>query len=372
VKLAPLYSGLAISVRDASDNIKVLSRLLGDPVDYAAEIRESQQRLREGHERQVMSATLLPLHEARRNGHVKRPQDVAIPIQPGRVAFHDYPIREVIPYIDWREFFPAWGLKGHYPELLDSPEKGEEARKLLADAKEMLELFAAERALGLHAALGLFPASSIDDDIVVWDDRRRIVLPQLRNQAAGPDANLCLADYVLAHQMVPEGDYVGVFAVTAGVGLSKLVAKYREAGDDYHAIMCKLLADRLTEALCEVMHMNMRRQMWGVERERITPEQAIAGRYRGKRYAFGYPSCPDHSLKRDVFELLRIGEFMPMSLTDNYMISPGESLCGIVLSDHSAEYFAVGLVDDEQVADYAARRGMSVEEVRKLIPKNLQ
>jgi 5-methyltetrahydrofolate--homocysteine methyltransferase len=373
VKLAPLYSGLTVHVRDASQNVKVLSRLGNDRDDFADQLREEQSRLRGEHERHAVTANMRSLPQARRNGHVKQPMDVSIPLQPGRVAFHDYPIGDVIPYIDWSGFFPSWGMKGRYPELLDSVEKGAEARKLLADAGELLEKIAADRSLGLHAALGLFTASSIDDDIVVWDDdRRSVLLPQLRNQSDGAGPNLCLADYVLAHQTIPEGDHIGVFAVTAGVGLERLAGQYRDAGDDYRAIMCKLLADRLTEALAEVMHAYMRRQMWGFEKGRIAPEQALAGQYRGKRYAFGYPACPDHSLKREVFELLRIGDFMPMSLTENFMISPGESLCGIVLSHPAAEYFPVGRIDEEQLADYAARRAMTVEQIRRLIPNNVQ
>ncbi len=374
VKIAPHYSGAVINVRDASDNVKVLARLMGpDKETYIKEVKDKQEKLRTEYLRSQQSTQLRLLSEARRNGYVKQPQGVRIPAELGRVTFHDYSIQEVVPYIDWRFFFPAWGIKGHYPQLLDSPEKGEEARKLFADAQQMLQRLSQEGSLHLHAVAGLFQASSIEDDIAVWNDaHQRTLLPQLRNQEEGQGRNLCLADYLLAQQMVPEGDFIGLFAVTAGVGLDAITAKYKEQGDEYSAIMCKLLADRLTEALAEVVHTYVRCNLWGYEKPgEFTPAQIIAGEYRGLRMAFGYPACPDHSLKREVFSLLDVDENMPMTLTENWMIYPGESLCGMIFSDPAAEYFSVGRVDGKQLADYARRRGMSEEEVRKLIPHNL-
>jgi len=267
--------------------------------------------------------------------------------------------------IDWNFFFPAWGLKGRYPEILDHPEKGEEARKLFTDAQTLLARIRDERLLTLQATIGIFPAHSEGDDIVITDPKgREKRLAMLRNQTHG-EANQSLADYI-----APDGDWIGCFAVTAGVGLKALTEKFRADGDDYSAILAKLLADRLTEAFAEVIHSFVRRQMWGYEQgKELTPEQIIRGEYRGRRMAFGYPASPDHSLKREVFDLLATEITTDMKLTENYMIDPGEALCGLLFAD--ADYFAVGSIDQGQLADYAQRRNMKSEEIRKIIPNNL-
>ena len=222
--------------------------------------------------------------------------------------------------------------------------------------------------------IGLYPAAADGDDIVLYADesreRERMRLPQLRNQQADRERNLSLADFV-----APLGsgvkDYVGAFAVTAGLGLEELAGRYRSEGDDYSAIMAKLLADRLTEAFAEVVHSFVRRQMWGYETaEAPTPQQVIAGEYRGRRMAFGYPASPDHSLKREIFDLLAVEQTTRMRLTENWMISPGEALCGLFFAD--AEYFSVGRIDAEQLLDYARRRGMEAGEVKKIIPNNIR
>ena len=192
-------------------------------------------------------------------------------------------------------------------------------------------------------------------------DRR---LAMLRNQTRGAE-NRSLADFI-----APAGDWIGCFAVTAGIGLKELTARFRDEGDDYSAIMAKLLADRLTEAFAEAVHLFVRRQMWGYERgDMPAPAQVVRGDYRGRRMAFGYPASPDHTLKREVFDLLAAEVTTSMHLTENYMIDPGEALCGLLFAD--ADYFAVGTVDEEQIADYAQRRGLDPETVRKVIPNNL-
>ena len=177
------------------------------------------------------------------------------------------------------------------------------------------------------------------------------------------------ADFI-ADEKAGRTDYIGAFALTGGIGLKELTEKFRAEGDDYNAILSKLLADRLTEALCEWVHIFIRRQMWGYETgPALTPEQIIRGQYRGKRMAFGYPACPDHSLKREVFDLLAADKTTAMRLNDNYMITPEEALCGLFFAD--AEYFSVGRIDREQLADYAARRNMDIETIEKLIPNNI-
>ena len=219
----------------------------------------------------------------------------------------------------------------------------------------------------MNPAYEPLPSSVIaeGDDIWITDPKgREHRLAMLRNQTRGQE-NLSLADFI-----APKGDWIGCFAVTAGIGLKELCEKFRAAGDDYNAIMAKLLADRLTEAFAEAVHSFVRRQMWGYETgEAPTPRQVIRGEYRGRRMAFGYPASPDHSLKREVFDLLAAELTTGMKLTENYMVDPGEALCGLLLAD--ADYFSVGTVDTEQLLDYARRLGLDVELVKKLIPHNI-
>ena len=217
--------------------------------------------------------------------------------------------------------------------------------------------------------MGIFPAVSRKDDILLTDPKgRRHTLAMLRNQTRGAE-NLSLADFI-ADERDGTTDYIGAFALTAGIGLQELCEKFRSEGDDYSAIMAKLLSDRLTEAFAETVHSFVRRQMWGYETgPELTPQQVIAGEYRGRRMAFGYPASPDHSLKREVFDLLSVAQTTRMQLTENWMISPGEALCGLLFSD--ARYFSIGQIDTKQLRDYAKRRGLAVETVKKLIPNNV-
>ena len=365
VKIAPVYSGLTLHSPNASRNAQLLAAVLGPGREaFEKQVRERQEALRQEFRAAEKARTLLPLEEARNNRPETRRKPVE-PKHPGRLVFPDFDVADVEPYIDWNFFFPAWELPGRYPEILDHPEKGTEARKLLADAQALLARIRDKRLLTLQGVAGLFPARSEGDDIVVTDAKGgEHRLAMLRNQTRGAD-NRSLADYI-----APGGDWIGCFAVTAGVGLAELTAKFREAGDDYSAIMAKLLADRLTEAFAETVHLFVRRQMWGYEEGAMpTPEQVIRGHYRGRRMAFGYPATPDHTLKRDVFDLLGAERTTRMRLTENHMIDPGEALCGLLLAD--ADYFAVGPIDEAQLADYARRRGLEPGEMRKIIPNNL-
>ncbi len=373
VKIAPAYSGLVIHSRDASENITILNRLFGEDSErYAREHRAKQENLRAQFEQHAAGRGYVSLETARRNKYAKQASQVITPDQTGQVVFKDYPIAEAAKYIDWNFFFPAWGLKGRYPDLLDSTDKGEEARKLLADARQMLEEIEHRKLLQLNGVVGIYPASSDGDDIVVTaPDGKKIRFAQLRNQEGQQKHNLSLADFIMPHGSGTE-DYICVFTVTAGIGLDTLTASYREDGDDYKAIMAKLLADRLAEAFAEAIHKFVRQVLWGYEKEGMNVADILDGKYQGIRAVFGYPACPDHSLKREAFELLGAEAATGMRLTDNYMIDPGESLCGVILPGSEACYFDVGRIDDSQLEDYAARRGMSTEQVASLIPRNIK
>lgn len=365
VKIAPVYSGLVVHSPDASHNTRILGALLGPGRSaFEERVRTEQEALRRKFRDAERSRTLLPLTEAR-SARPEVRHKPAVPLHPGRMVFPDFDVADAEPFIDWNFFFPAWGLPGRYPEILDHPEKGAEARKLFADAQALLARIRDERLLTLQAVVGIFPARAEGDDILLTDTKgatRR--LPMLRNQTRGAE-NRSLADF-----LAPHDDWIGCFAATAGIGLKELCARFRDAGDDYSAILAKLLADRLTEAFAEALHLFVRRRMWGYEAgEMPTPEQVIRGDYRGRRMAFGYPATPDHSLKREVFDLLAVEITTGMRLTENFMIDPGEALCGLLLAD--ADYFSVGSIDEEQLADYARRRGMTPDEVRKIIPNNV-
>ena len=366
VKIAPVYSGAVIHSANASSNSQILAQLLGpDGGAYIDKVKADQQALREEYARKMRERDLLPLAEARKAGRSIRPHDPVKPLHTGRMVFPDFDVADAEPFIDWNFFFPAWGLKGRYPEILDHPQRGAEARKVFDDAQALLARIRDERLLTLQGVVGIFPARSEGDDIRVTDTRgREKRFPMLRNQTRGQE-NRSLADFI-----APSGDWIGCFAVTAGIGLKELTEKFRAEGDDYSAIMAKLLADRLTEAFAEAMHTFVRRQMWGYETgEPLAPKQIVRGEYRGRRMAFGYPATPDHSLKREAFDLLAAEVTTGMRLTENWMIDPGEALCGLMLSD--ADYFSVGTIDAQQLEEYADRRGMTAEDVKKIIPNNV-
>ena len=366
VKIAPVYSGAVVHSPNASRNAQILARLLGpDSEGFVAEVQAAQEELRRQFERDEQTRRLIPIVEVRKARKGAPHHTPVVPLHPGRMVFPDFDVADVEPYIDWNFFFPAWGLKGRYPDILDHPERGAEARKLFDDAQAMLARIRDGRLLTLQAAVGIFPARSEGDDIWVADSRgRERRFAMLRNQTRGEE-NRSLADFI-----APAGDWIGCFAVTAGIGLRELEERFRAEGDDYSAIMAKLLADRLTEAFAEVVHSFVRRQMWGYEQGELpAPAAVIRGDYRGRRMAFGYPASPDHSLKREAFDLLAAEITTGMRLTENWMIDPGEALCGLMFAD--AEYFSVGKIDTKQLLDYARRRGMEVEQVKKLIPNNI-
>ncbi len=355
VKIAPLYSGVVIHAHSASDNPKILSQLLGEDADiYCDHIRSEQLLLRSDYARAQRERELMPLSEARTAAANLKSTEPIAPNHVGRLVFPDFDIEDVEALINWNYFFVAWGIKGRYPEVLTDPKYGEEATKLFADASAMLNRIKAEKSLTLEGAVAIMPARGEGDNIVVTSKNgKEITLPMLRcqNRRSEPQS---VADFVAA-----EADHICCFAITSGVEVEKLSAPFREAGDQYNAMIVKLLADRLVEAFAERLHRFVGREMWGFQSEGC----------QGVRLAFGYPAVPDHSLKREVFELLGASMTTRMSLTESFMITPGESICGLILP--RGEFFSVGEITDEQLSDYALRRGMSRDEIKKLLPKSI-
>nr|PZN88277.1 MAG: methionine synthase [Acidobacteriota bacterium] len=373
VRIAPEYSGPTVHVVDASRAVDVVSSLLSDRMrdEFLERVRTEQAELRERYGSRP-AKKLLTIEEARRN-HVQTDWDnleVPAPWFVGRRVVEPA-IEELVPYIDWTFFFSAWELKGRFPAILDHPSYGGPARELYEAAQQVLGRLARERLITPRGVYGFWPANSSGDDIIVYkDDSRAVELVRfhmLRQQEPIADGrpNRCLADYVAPKEtLVP--DYIGAFAVTAGIGLDQVVAAYERQHDDYSAIIAKALADRLAEAFAEYLHQQARRD-WGYgASEQLSPEELIEEKYRGIRPAFGYPACPDHSEKPALFRLLD-AERIGITLTESYAMMPAASVSGIYLAHPEARYFNVGRIGRDQVEDYAARKGMPVEEVERLL-----
>ncbi|HEX6318188.1 MAG TPA: methionine synthase [Burkholderiales bacterium] len=380
VKIAPHYSGPVVYVPDASRSVPVVQSLLSDAREaYLAEVRTDYEKIRTQHAAKKGPGPLHPIAEARRLGY---PTDWTSyvpprPLKTGLVALRDYPLAELVEYIDWTPFFQAWELSGPYPKILQDPVVGEAARKLFAEAQEALEGIVRERWVAANGVFALCPAAQVHgDDIEIYRDeaRREPVMTwhNLRQQNHKPSgrANLCLADFV-APKSSGVADWIGAFAVSVG-GFEERVAAFEAAHDDYAAIMLKVLADRLAEAFAERLHERVRREFWGYAAdERLSKAELIAEAYRGIRPAPGYPACPDHTAKAGLFRLLDAQRNAGMQLTESFAMLPASSVSGFYLSHPESSYFAVGKIGRDQLEDYARRSGLSVEEAEKWLAPNL-
>jgi 5-methyltetrahydrofolate--homocysteine methyltransferase len=295
----------------------------------------------------------------------------------GIKAFTDYPLAEIAELIDWTPFFQTWELAGRYPKILQDKVVGEAARNLFADAQAMLRRIIDEKWLGAAAVIGLWPANSAGDDVEVYADESRASPLQtfhfLRQQMVKPQdkPNLCLADFV-APKDSGARDYIGAFAVTAGIGIDARVAAYEQKHDDYNAIMLKALADRLAEAFTELMHRRVRREFWGYAAdESLDVEALIDEKYRGIRPAPGYPACPDHTEKGLLFDLLGAPQAAGIELTESFAMLPTAAVSGFYFSHPESQYFAVARIDRDQVEDYARRKAMSLPQAERWLAPNL-
>jgi 5-methyltetrahydrofolate--homocysteine methyltransferase len=344
---------------------------------YVAEVREEYEALRERRAGRGAKSELLPIDEARARAF-RTDWAAQEPTRPARPGIHELsvPVAELRPLIDWTPFFAAWELKGKFPDILDDDTVGEQARELLADAEALLDRIEAEGLLDPRAVVGLFPAASTGDDVLLYADEERAevraTIHGLRQQFGKEGReNLCLSDYV-----APEGsgvaDWSGAFAVTAGRGLDGYIAEQEAAHDDYQAILAKSVADRLAEALAEWAHRHVRTELWGyAPREALSNDDLIGEAYRGIRPAPGYPACPDHTEKRILFDLLDAEERLEMALTESCAMDPPASVSGWYFAHPSARYFGVGRIGRDQVEDYAERKGMSVAEVERWLAPSL-
>jgi 5-methyltetrahydrofolate--homocysteine methyltransferase len=382
VKIAPAYSGPVVHVLDASRAVGVAGALVQeDRRDaFVAGIRAEYETVRRDRAGQRAKEKRLTIAEARANrvtvdwSQVSPPRPTFL----GPRTFTDYPLTELVDFIDWTPFFATWEMRGAYPAILDHPRLGAAARDLHRDALVLLEQIVADGRLKASAVVGFWPANTDDaDDIVVWcDEERRDSLATfrtLRQQMAKPDGrpNVALADFV-APVETGVADFIGAFAVTTGHGLDEIVAEFEAANDDYSAILAKALADRLAEAFAERLHQRVRRELWGyAPDEALTNTDLIAERYQGIRPAPGYPACPDHTEKGTLFDLLEAEQRAGITLTESFAMWPGASVSGYYLWNPASHYFGVGRIGRDQLADYATRKGVPVAEAERWLAPNL-
>jgi 5-methyltetrahydrofolate--homocysteine methyltransferase len=377
VKIHPNYRrGQAIHVNDASRAVGVAGSLMSAAARpaYIAGIRTEYAAVAEAHARSEENKQRLSLPLARANALKLDWSGAYQPPRPrflGTRVLADYSIAELVEFIDWSPFFSTWELKGKYPAILDDAKFGPAARSLFADAKAMLGRIVQEEWLRAAAVVGFWPANAQDDDILVFADETRgepaAVLHTLRQQLSRRESrpNLALADYV-APRASGLADYIGAFAVTAGIGEDAIAERFKAGNDDYSSIMVKALADRLAEAFAERLHQRVRRELWAyAPDETLGPADLIAEKYRGIRPAPGYPAQPEHTEKETLFRLLDVESRIGVRLTESFAMWPGAAVCGVYFSHPDSRYFGVGKIERDQVEDYAARKGWTRAQAEK-------
>jgi 5-methyltetrahydrofolate--homocysteine methyltransferase len=381
VKIDPQYEGPVVYVKDASRSVGICQQLVAaERGDYVARVKSEHATRREQHHGKKIKSPQLTIAQARAN-RFNGGWDTYVPPVPrflGVRVFDDYSLEDLTRYIDWMPFFNAWEFGGKFPDILTDAKVGEQASNLYADARRMLKQVIRERWLSARGVIGLFPANSVDDDDVevYADESRTRVLARLhflRQQKGKPpgQSHDALADFI-----APKGsgrrDYIGAFAVTAGLGIEPHLQRFEQSHDDYSSIMLKALADRLAEAFAERLHERVRREFWGyAPEERLSNEQLIREGYRGIRPAPGYPACPDHTEKAALWQLLAPTENVGIQLTESYAMYPTAAVSGWYFSHPGSRYFAVGKVDLDQVQNYAARKKITLEEAQRWLSPNL-
>ncbi|GLQ06582.1 methionine synthase [Sneathiella chinensis] len=381
LKIEPQYNGSTIYVTDASRAVGIATALISEDgkAKLVSDIKSEYEQVRENYLRKAKPNAQATIEEARAN-RVQIEWDGYVPPKPSFIGlrqFDDIDLHDLVDYFDWSPFFRTWELAGHFPAILDDPVIGETAKELFNDAQNMLAWIMSEKWLTARAVVGFFPAARDGDDVILYEDESRTreihrfhYLRQQMNRS-NKRANHCLADYIAPLDMgIP--DYMGVFAVTGGLGIEKKLADFERTHDDYSNILLKALADRFAEATAEYMHEKVRQELWGYAAdEQLSNEQLIKEAYRGIRPAPGYPACPDHSEKPGLFELLEAEERVGISLTESFAMLPASSVSGFYFSHPEARYFGVGNIAQDQVEDYARRRGVPVETAERWLASNL-
>jgi 5-methyltetrahydrofolate--homocysteine methyltransferase len=372
VKIAPHYPHEVVHVIDASRVVGVVNQLLNPEVKpvFTERLKADQERLRNEHAARLQQNPVLPLAEARANAPALVWDPPDRPAFTGVKEYDSFPLETLVDYIDWSPFFHTWELRGRYPQILDHPEVGVQARELYNDARKLLARIVEEKRYTARGVMAFYPANRVGDDVEVYaDESRQRVLETfhfLRQQSVKQKGqpNYCLADFVASKES-GLADYIGGFAVTTGIGVDAFAGLFEKQHDDYNAIMAKALADRLAEAFAEWMHREARRQ-WGYGlREEFTMEQIIGEEYRGIRPAPGYPACPDHTEKWTLFRLLEVTAKTGIELTESLAMTPASSVCGLYFGHPDARYFAVGKIGRDQLEDYQKRKGMPLADLER-------
>lgn len=375
LKIAPSYSGPVVHVLDASRAVGVASTLISETQrdNFITNTADEYQAIRDARAGKAESA-LLPVSKAR--DHRYRPDFEAnppvAPLQPGLHTFPDWPLDDIARYIDWTPFFRSWELAGNYPAILNDEIVGESARALFADAQEMLKKIIDEKWLTAKGVAGFWPCRREGDDVIITTNTAtggEVRMPFLRQQIAkrADRPNMCLADFIS-----PDGDWIGGFAVTAGHGIDEHLARFKADNDDYSDILLKALADRFAEAFAERLHHHVRTTLWGyAPDENLSNEELIREKYTGIRPAPGYPACPDHSLKPILFDLLDATNATGLTLTEHFAMMPTAAVSGLYFAHPESSYFGVARIGEDQLTDYAARRGVSVKVAERWLRPNL-
>lgn len=375
VKIDPVYSGPVVHVLDASRSVPVASELMSSTTrsGFHNKMKAEYQAMRKDHESRQQLKNYIALAEARNNA-VKidwHSINYTKPTFVGRKELVSFPLAELRKYIDWTPFFQTWMLAGRYPGIFNDEIVGKEAKKLFEDANKMLDEIVAARSLQANGVVAFYPAVRKGDDVDISlsnGSKETFHFLRQQNKKAKDLPNFCLADFISADA---GKDYLGIFAVTAGIGLEKLVTKYKAKHDDYSEIMAKALADRLAEAFAECLHERVRKELWGyASKETLSSDELIAEAYEGIRPAPGYPACPDHTEKKLLFDLLQADK-VGITLTESYAMYPGAAVSGFYFSNPNSKYFGLGKIEKDQVEDYAQRKGFTIEEVEKWLAPNL-
>jgi 5-methyltetrahydrofolate--homocysteine methyltransferase len=379
VKIDLKYKNAVVHVNDASRAVNVVSSLLGDRnKDYVSELKDEYSDFREKFLNRQVDKDYVSIEEARQN-HFSidwASEEIFTPNNLGVTVIEDQDLRELLPFIDWSPFFRSWDLHGKYPNILEDEVVGIQAKELFKDAQVILKRILDEKLLKAKAVFGIFKANSNEtDDIIIFDENNQeqakfLTLRQQAQRSKGKDY-LALSDFI-APQNSGKTDYVGAFCVTTGFGTDELSEEYEKANDDYNAIMVKALADRFAEAYAEFLHKKVRTEYWGyANQENLSNEELIAEKYKGIRPAPGYPACPDHLEKKTIWDLLKVEENTGVFLTESLAMFPTASVSGYYFGSPHAKYFGLGRITEDQLKDYAQRRGCSIQEARKWLSPNL-
>jgi 5-methyltetrahydrofolate--homocysteine methyltransferase len=382
VKIEEHYkNNQTVHVLDASRSVTVVESLLGQKRDeFVKNVKLDYDKLRKHHAKSRASKTYLPLAEARKNKFKIdfKQADIGTPSFLGKKEFVNYDLAELTEYIDWTPFFQTWELAGRFPNILTDEVVGEAATKLFEDAKAMLQKIIDEKWLEARAIIGLFPANSVnDDDIEIYTDESRTevlsvqhAMRQQLKKSAKAD-NIALSDFIAPKESGIK-DYIGGFVVTTGLGIEEHIDRFEADHDDYNSIMLKALADRLAEAFAERMHERVRKEFWGYAAdEKFENDALIKEKYQGIRPAPGYPACPDHTEKPDLFRILNASEVTGVELTESMAMTPTAAVSGWYFAHPDSKYFGVGKIAKDQVESLAERKGLSFEEMEKWLGPNL-